>query len=184
LTCPISCKMIHGWKKLNWIEFIEDHGHILRLPLYLWHLNPNKLVWSQAKIYYNRNISWVAFGMEVRKKYEKQNWNMFLGLFCLLITKQSFGVSRNIAKDCRHSSTNLFSQISGHSDSVEKLCVICRDSDEWQLGSRNLYRQSGSCNPIVKIPLREKTIQMAGQSHLNKHCEYYLFINFDCYSLQ
>jgi hypothetical protein len=37
--------------------------------------------------------------------------------------------------------------------------------------------------PLVKIPLREKTIQMTGQSHLNKHCEYYLFTNLDLFML-
>jgi hypothetical protein len=48
---------------------IEEHGHkMLRLPLYLCHLNPTELVGSHAKRYYNRNISWIGFGIEIVKE--------------------------------------------------------------------------------------------------------------------
>jgi hypothetical protein len=41
--------------------------------------------------------------------------------------------------------------------------------------SRNLYRIQGSCGYsllALKGPPREKMFQMAGKSHLDKHCEY------------
>lgn len=47
----------------------------------------------------------------------------------------------SIAAERRHSGTILFSQLSGHSDSVRKLCVTWRKVDKGELGVRNLYKK-------------------------------------------
>jgi hypothetical protein len=36
----------------------------------------------------------------------------------------------SFATECRHSGTNPFSELSGHSNSVGILCARCRDADE------------------------------------------------------
>jgi hypothetical protein len=86
----------------------------------------------------------------------------------------SVGVFCNIAVKCRQDDANLFSQLSGHSNNVGKLCVTHREADE-ELGIRNLYRKWGSCGSslaALKRPPMEKTVQLSSESHLDKHCEY------------
>jgi hypothetical protein len=63
-------------------EMIEAHGYkVLCVLPYHNHFHPTKLIWSQAKRYYNSNFGQNGFGMEAEKKV----WEESLEQFCMFV---------------------------------------------------------------------------------------------------
>jgi hypothetical protein len=98
----------------------------------------------------------IKMGLEwkQRERYGRNYWNRLVCLFyCTDCKARTLRVILILCNIGPYSGTNVFSQLSGHSKNMRKLCD-CREVDEGELGNRQQNRKQGSRGSSV-ITLEE-----------------------------
>jgi hypothetical protein len=175
-------------------ELGEERGHKgLHIAPYNCHFNPTEPVWSPD----SSNIGWNGFGMEPVKKMEElleqvctfvsPCWVQSKGLECHMKSLLLL-MFCNIAVQCRQWYRSICPNFRS-CQQCGKLCVTCSEADG-ELGKQKPLQEIGKPWILLLLALKRppmEMIQMPGESHLDKHCEYQRFthtwIDSCCYSL-
>jgi hypothetical protein len=98
LTCPISCKMIRGWNKLNWIQLnctglkvCQTLGNVSHLSGFkMMVINYNKNNWNCGFLLYRSNF----LNLNVMYKLYSEMWYLHIIYWYIKTFRYNFWVSR------------------------------------------------------------------------------------------